>query len=238
MCCPSIDIMVWRKRLAGMPSRLPRPFLPNMLARVNDDGGETTSGGKTTSLSGQSPFAVATVLPLKEMGKTPKEWSLTLHPAHLALAESPDERPYVIVRGQVMKSATLIEGMRAFSINEPRKLTFKLSREATTTLAEWIGKPVLAACYLRRRYAWVLPVAILWILGSLPLPGDPSRNVNSLPFDPFGLVLGWSWSLPGRLPSGVRIRPCSWWTPCGSLPWQFIWCSTCSKVEAKAGSCW
>jgi len=155
-----------------------------MLARVNDDGGERTS------LSGQGPFAVPTVLTLKEMGKTPKEWSLTLHPAHLALAESPDERPYVIVRGQVMKSATLIEGMRAFAINEPRKLTFKLSREATTTLAEWIGKPVLAACYLRRRYAWVLPVAILWILGSLPFPGDPSRNVDSLQFDPFGLVLG------------------------------------------------
>jgi hypothetical protein len=136
------------------------------------------------------PVNAPVVLPLKEIGQKGKEWSLTLHPAHLALAESADERPYVILREQVMKSATLIEGMRAFAINEPRKLSFKLSPEAVTALAEWIGEPVLAAFYLKRRYGWVLPVAIIWILGSLPLPGNPDRNMASVPLDLFGLALG------------------------------------------------
>jgi len=155
-----------------------------MLKLVNGDSGESSSS------SDQSLTAAPVVLPLKEMGKSSKEWSLTLHPAHLALAESDNERPYVILREEVMKTATLIEGVRAFVINKPQKLTFKLSPEAAAGLAAWIGKPVLAAYYLKRRYGWVLPVAILWIVGSLPFKGDQDAGVDPIQFDLFGMILG------------------------------------------------
>lgn len=129
-------------------------------------------------------------LSLTELGKPAKTWTLTLHPAHLGLAESPGEPPYVILREEVMKSAMLIEGMNAFAVKAPHKATFKLAPEGTAALAEWIGKPVLAAFYLRRRYAWVLPVAVIWLVASLPMPGNPSAGVEPTRFDPVGFGLG------------------------------------------------
>ena len=130
------------------------------------------------------------VVSLTEMGKTAREWSLTLYPAHLALAEPGVERPYVILREEVMKSATLAEGMKAFIVTKPRKVTFKLLPEAVTKLADWIGKPVLAGYYLRTRYGWVLPIAVIWMLSSLPISGDSASNVDPLSFDPIGFGLG------------------------------------------------
>ena len=124
------------------------------------------------------------------MDKASGEWSLTLHPGHLALLEPSSERPYVILRDQVMKSATLAEGIKAFVVSKPRKLTFKLTPEAVAKLADWIGKPVLAGYYLRRRYGWVLPVAVIWMLGSLPLSGDRDAGVDLISFDPVGFGLG------------------------------------------------
>jgi len=137
---------------------------------------------------------------LKELGKTSREWTLTLYPSHLSLAEPHAAQPYVIFREQMMKSVTLMEGMRTLAVTEPLKMNFRLTPEARAALAAWIGKPVLAAYYLKRRHAWLLPVAVLWIIGSLPLTGNPGQGVSSIPFDPIGLGLGimlvatWAWA--------------------------------------------
>ncbi len=134
------------------------------------------------------------------MNKKQRQWTLALHPEHLALAESLEAQPYVLLRAEMMKSATLVEGMHALALNKPVKATFKLTSEAQSALAKWIGKPVLARYYLKRRYGWVLPVAILWVLGSMPMSGDPAAGREPLPFDPVGLVLGltlivaWAWA--------------------------------------------
>jgi hypothetical protein len=158
--------------------------LPEHVRRVNGGTGNLPiETGQTTS---NSP----TVFSVTELGKAPGQWTLTLHPEHLALAESPGAQPYVILRDQVMKSAILIEGVRALALKQPFKKTFKLTPEATVKLSEWIGKPTLAAYYLRQRYAWVLPVAVVWMLGSLPLRGDPAKGIDAVPFDPIGLGLG------------------------------------------------
>jgi len=74
---------------------------------------------------------------------------------------------------------------------------------------------MLAAFYLRRRYAWVLPVAILWIIGSLPLKGDSEAGVGPVPFDLFGLVLGLilvvSWTLAKWRPHSALFLVDSLW---------------------------
>ncbi len=124
------------------------------------------------------------------MGKPSSQWTLTLHQTHLALAELSDPQPYIILREEMMKSATLMEGMRAFAIQKPKKMTFKLAPEAVETLAEWIGKPLLAGIYLKRRYSWILPIAVLWVIGSLPIRGNPNVGTDAVPFDPIALILG------------------------------------------------
>jgi len=80
--------------------------------------------------------------------------------------------------------------MRVFALSKPVKASFKLTPEVTETIARWIGLPVLASIYLRRRYGWVLPVAVIWMLGSLPLPGNPESDLKPVAFDPVGFALG------------------------------------------------
>jgi hypothetical protein len=134
------------------------------------------------------------------MNNAKQKWTLALHPDHLSLAETPDTRPYVILREELMKSAMLIEGIRALALQKPIKATFKLEPEGVSALGDWIGKPVLALYYLKRRYGWVLPVALLWVVGSIPIPGDPATGREPVPFDVVGLILGlalvaaWGWA--------------------------------------------
>jgi len=130
------------------------------------------------------------VLPLTEVGKPVGEWTLTLHADHLELKKASEPQPVGVLREEVMKSAVLIEGIRVFALSKPLKASFQLTAEACRTIAEWIGLPVLASVYLRRRYGWVLPVAVLWMLGSLPLPGDPESDIKPVAFDPIGFALG------------------------------------------------
>ena len=155
----------------------------NIVARVN--GAEPSESSAEASAS--SPI----VLAIEQMSSPPRPWKLTLYPAHLTLEPaSYDTPPFLVLREEMMKSASFIEGMRALALTKPFKVTFKLPKEAAQTLADWIGKPVLAAHYLRRRYGWVLPVAVIWALGSMPYAGDPAAGVEAVPFDPIALVLG------------------------------------------------
>ncbi|HKS38086.1 MAG TPA: hypothetical protein VJW76_12895 [Verrucomicrobiae bacterium] len=130
------------------------------------------------------------VLPLTEMGKATGQWTLTLHPFHLALADAPGAQPYVFPRELLMKSVILMEGTRAFVVEQPRKTMFKLTPAGVTALADWIGKPFLAAFYLKRRFSWILPWAILWVAGSL-LSVVPTASGGASPhFDATGFTLG------------------------------------------------
>jgi len=132
----------------------------------------------------------STTFAIEELGKKDARWRLAVRPGDLALYEGDDPQPYVILRERVMKDVMFAEGMRALGINKPKKLTFKLTPEAGRALAEWIGKPALASFYLKRRYAWVLPLAVIWIIGALPVPGNVEAGIEPKPLDAMGLGLG------------------------------------------------
>ncbi|MFN7141524.1 MAG: hypothetical protein ACK4UN_19525 [Limisphaerales bacterium] len=173
---------------------------------------QNESPDSVSSIAGNESAPI--VLPLTEIGK-PEKWLLTLHPTHLALAEPGQGQPYIILRDQVMRTATLVERMGAFVLQKPRKVTFNLTSEGTATLADWIGKPIMAAVYLKRRYGWILPIAVLWVLGSLPIKGNPDAGVEGVPFDPIGLILGLtlivSWALAKWRPHPALFLVDSLW---------------------------
>lgn len=156
-----------------------------------------------------------TVLPLTEVGKAPGEWTLTLHTDHLELKKASEPQPVGVLREEVMKSAVLIEGIKVFALSKPVKASFQLTAEACHTIANWIGLSVLASVYLRRRYGWVLPVAVIWMLGSLPLPGDPKSDIKPVAFDPIGFALGatlvLSWAFAKWRPHAVLFLVDSIW---------------------------
>ncbi len=187
-----------------------------MLRHVNP---ESTSAQPATT-----PAVEPKTFVIQDLGPAHKEWRITCHPSHLALADAPDAQPYVILRDEMMKTVTLIEGMRALVFVKPVKITLKLPPEAAAAVAEWIGKALLARYYLRRRYGWVLPVAVIWLLGSLPIPGEATRP--AVPFDPIGLGLGivliGSWGLAKWRPHPALFLVDSlWFLAIGAqLAWQ------------------
>lgn len=127
---------------------------------------------------------------IEELGKKDRRWRLEVRPGDLALFEAGDSQPYVILREQMFKDAVFTENVRALMLHKPKKVTLKLTPEATAAVADWIGKPMLASLYLKRRYAWVLPVAIIWVLGSMPVSGNPEAGTPAHPPDLVGLGLG------------------------------------------------
>jgi len=130
------------------------------------------------------------VFPLQENGPSPGQWSLTIHPSHLSLADAPGAQPYAILREQFKKEVTFMESMRALAVSQPRKIIFKLTPGAADALASWLGKPFLAAFYMKRRFAWLFPWALIWTLGSLLvlLPAPDGRP--PVVFDVTSFLLG------------------------------------------------
>jgi hypothetical protein len=154
---------------------------------MNTEPDSNSTNQNATAQPGRCSLAFDT----EELGKKDRRWRLELRPSDLALFEGDDPQPYVILREQFHKDGAMFsEGMRVLSLKKPKKVTFKLTPETTTAMADWIGKPMLARLYLKRRYAWVLPVAIIWAIGSLPIAGNPEAGVQAQPFDPMGLGLG------------------------------------------------
>jgi hypothetical protein len=183
------------------------------------------------SLSTSIRDAAATapvVLQLTEVNTAKKPWTLTLYPEHLALSDSADGQPYIILRPQLLRSASLAAGVQIIALRAPIKMTFRLSKEGATALADWIGKPVLASYYLKQRYSWLLPLAILILIGSLPLPADSAHGTRAIPFNliSFGLGIGLAiaWAFSKWRPHPILFLVDSVWLIifCGQLVFRVM----------------
>ena len=152
---------------------------------------------------------------IEELGRKDARWQLQIRPGDLALFEGDDLQPFVILREQLLKDGMLVEGMRALVLNKPRKLTFKVPPEAVTAVGDWIGKPALAEFHLRRRYTWVLPLAILWLISALPTPSNSDAGIEAQPLDLVALGLGSvllvSWAVAKWRPHPVLFLVDSIW---------------------------
>jgi hypothetical protein len=138
------------------------------------------------SLGGSSDREFA----IEEMANSNRHWRLVIRSSDLALYEPEDPQPFVLLREQLHTDVMLSEGLNVLAIKKPRKLTFRLTQEATSAVVAWLGEGSLASFYLKQRYSWVLAIAIIWIIGSLPLPGESDQGVEAVPMDGFGLALG------------------------------------------------
>ncbi len=127
---------------------------------------------------------------ITDLSNAQKKWQLAVHEGHLALSETPGAQPYILLREGFPKQFNYSERLRALSVVQPFKVTLKLTPEATTAVTQWFGAAFLARTHLRRRYSFVLPWAAVWILLSLPLPGDASAGLEGKAFDLMNFGLG------------------------------------------------
>lgn len=159
------------------------------------------------------------VFPLTEVGpKKRTQWSLTIYPSHLALADAPGAQPYVILREQMMKSAIFLEGIRVLNLKEIRNANLKLTPAATKALADWIGTSFLASFYMNRRYKMLLPWGLIWTLASLLPLAPPPRSGMALHFDLIALFLGvvllGAWAVAKWKPHPILFLVDAMWFAC------------------------
>ena len=87
-----------------------------------------------------------------------------------------------------------------------KKLAFKLEPEQRQKVEQWLGPPTQEnlRITLKRRYAFAAPIAVVFILTSIPLPANQSARFEAVRFDPISLALGCGLLL---LWAHARLRP-------------------------------
>lgn len=126
-----------------------------------------------------------------------QQWKLQVFPDVLRFDSSDGKAHVDVVRSATSEKTTIHDFLfmkRCLEVKADKKRVFQFSPVDFATLMDWIGPPTerdLGAA-LKRRFAWILPVGILFVLSSLPLSGDPAAGIEPLPFDPIscGLSIG------------------------------------------------
>jgi hypothetical protein len=136
-----------------------------------------------------------------ELGKPQKVWKLVFFPEGLR-AEPLFERPPVhVMRGQALKSLRLVETLPApaLVLRERPRASLRLDEPAYRAVVDWLGRDLLLKLALRGRLGWTIPIGVIFLLSSLPLPGNPEAGVAGAPFSPIPAVLGGALVLQGIL---------------------------------------
>jgi hypothetical protein len=99
-------------------------------------------------------------------------------------------------RAALDDSITILDGLiirRMISFpKEEGKPVFRLSKAHFEQLLRWLGPPSKArlTAEIRRRTRALVPIALLFVLTSLPCPGDASSSIQAIPFDLSAMILG------------------------------------------------
>jgi hypothetical protein len=131
---------------------------------------------------------------LSEEGKKTHEWKGSVYKDKLTLFCHQTQTVHEIMQNQAadrIKTAKLLFFPPVMLIRTAKeKINFRLTTELFHAINHWIGKDVLLKSALKQRLGFCIPIGILYLLSSLPLPGDPEANLDALPFDPINAALG------------------------------------------------
>jgi len=140
----------------------------------------------------------AETLELPSVSKKDGLWSMGLGPESLILSPCTGGDPLEIQRTEIDDRAAIIPmwgGQGVLQVKCPKtKLKLKLDASARQRLETWLGPPTeeRLRTALRSRFAYCLPIAIVIVLTSLPMPADPLSGLPAVPFGYFGALLGMS----------------------------------------------
>jgi hypothetical protein len=133
-----------------------------------------------------------------EKGREQRSWKLSLGDG--IVATGADRGAFVLTRDEVMKKTVILDGLffrRTISFKKPIGKALQLDEQAFQAFADWLGYKPMLALSLKQRYAWILGVGFLFIISSIPLPGDPHKGIAPSPWKPLDLGMGASLLLIG-----------------------------------------
>jgi hypothetical protein len=156
-------------------------------------------------MSTETLCEIATALEATEVTPKKPRWRLELAPEGLR-GEREDGASFEIPRSELLRRVNVFDSplaRRVLAVRDP-KFILQLEPSSYRELEAWLGKDLLLRMELRKRLAWVVPIGIILILGSLPLPADPAAGIEGAPLQLLGLVLGAILVVQGLL---SRLRP-------------------------------
>jgi hypothetical protein len=146
---------------------------------------------------------------VEEVNAKKDRWRLSLLEGRLRLERDDGSEVHEVERseyGRGLDVRKMFGSARTLMVRVPKAKAFKIQPEAYEAIERWL-RPFTrsdVAAILRTRLRWTLPIAILFIITSLPLPGDPDAGIEALPFDVVGFVLGVGLIVLGIL---ARVAP-------------------------------
>ena len=123
-------------------------------------------------------------------------WTVSLDAESLTIAAVNGDELFQITRAEAEEKAELRESRLTnpfLVVSIPKKkVIFKLDQAQAAALKEWLGPPTMVGlkAALRRRLRWSVPIGILFVLASLPLPANPEMGLEAVPFDPVSGFFG------------------------------------------------
>jgi hypothetical protein len=123
------------------------------------------------------------------------KWLLAIEPEFINITAADGKETFKIERQEAEEKIELREskyGDPLMTVNLRKRIIFSLHKDLLAAIKKWLGpltKNGLKAA-LRRRLKWSIPIAIVFIVSSFPLPADPELGIQQVPLDLTGLVLG------------------------------------------------
>lgn len=173
-------------------------------------------------------------------GKDPSDlWTLRASESGLELER--DGERYVILPEELGKRATLADGALVRGVLSVRlegrggRDAFHLEDASVTALLRGLGPHLAVRWLLGQHVRFFLAIAILFLLTSIPVPGDPASGAEPIPLDWMGIVLGLGLVV---IAIAARYRPQAWLFVLDA-GWLFVLAATgVADVVRGAASPW
>jgi hypothetical protein len=160
-------------------------------------------------MSTDVPASPLHTLEAAEPGRNPQKWTLRLFPEGLRGERQDDGAAIHVLRAKLPNVVQLHDGLllkRTLVVKKPRRTTLQLDPDGFRRLSRWIGEPTILRMALKRRLSWTIPIGILFVVTSVPLPGDVEAGIEAVPFNPISAVLGTALIVQG-VASRIWPRP-------------------------------
>jgi hypothetical protein len=123
------------------------------------------------------------------------KWNLTVEPESIIITAADGKETFEIKRSEAEERIELREskyGDPLMTVLVPKRIIFSLNKEAGGLVKKWLGPPTIKGLKvaLKRRLKWSIPIAIVFIVSSMPFPADPEMGREAVSLDLTGLVLG------------------------------------------------